>query len=431
MFIRSGKLRLKYYFATAAGLLLLTGCLDHQEPPKAAPPPAQVEAYITKAQTVPITFDHTGQIQASQSVDIRARVTGVLMDQGFVEGTTVTQGQYLFRIDPRVYEADVRVGAANVLQAQANVQSADRDLKRTRLLTQTKAVSQEELDKALTTYETASAAQKLAEANLYKAQVELTYTTVTAPISGKIGKAEKRPGDLVDTTDNSLLCSISKQDPIWVVFFVSEREMLEYRRDVAEGNVIVPADGKLQVGVTLLDQTDYKYTGEINFFDVKIDPQTGTALVRAELPNTEGQLVPGQFVKAHVRGVIRPNVILLPQLAVQQGMQGSFVYVSDPQGVVEMRPIKTGKWEGRSWIVESGLKAGERVLTGGLLKVRPGANVQLTTVTRELPPEPLSAELGAAQTSATATLTSGTVSQPGIDAEPAKAGGKEAGTASR
>jgi membrane fusion protein (multidrug efflux system) len=388
---------------------LLQGCDSKSEAPKAAPPPAQIEAYVTKAQTVPVSFDHTGQITASQKVDVRARLTGVLVEQGFTEGTTVTKGQFLYRIDPRTFEADVRVGSANVLQAQANVQAADRDLKRSRTLASTKAISQEEVDNALTKYETSVAAQKLAEANLYKAQVELTYTTVTAPISGKVGRAEKRPGDLVDTTNNSLLCTITTQDPIWVEFFVSEREMLDYRRNVREGRVVLPENGKLTVDVTLLDGTPYAPKGEISFFDVKIDPQTGTALVRAELPNPEGQLVPGQFVKAHVRGVTRPNLVLVPQAAVQQGMQGTFVYVTDDKGQVEMRPIKAGSWEGSSWIVESGLKPGEMVITGGLLKVRPGATVQVTTVTRTLPPEKLSPAAAAAMQTTT------TASQPGTD----------------
>ena len=404
-------MRCHFLALSFSAVILLAGCKQQDAAPKAAPPPAQVEVYVTKAQTIPITFEHTGQIQASQQVDVRARVTGILLEQGFTEGTTVSQGQYLFRIDPRTFEADVRIGAANVLQAQTNVQAADRDLKRTRTLAQTKAVSQEEVDNALTKYETTAAAQKLAEANLYKAQVELTYTTVTAPIRGKIGKAEKRPGDLVDDGTNSLLCTISNQDPIWVVFFVSEREMLEYRKDVSEGRVIVPADGKLKVGVTLLDGTPYGPMGEINFFDVKIDPQTGTALVRAVLPNPEGLLVPGQFVKAQVRGVTRPNMILVPQAAVQQGMQGSFVYVSDEKGTVELRPVKAGKWEGTSWIIESGLRVGEKVITGGLLKVRPGGSVDVTTVTRTLPPDPAAARSLQLQTSGTATMTSATVTQ--------------------
>jgi membrane fusion protein (multidrug efflux system) len=187
--------------------------------------------------------------------------------------------------------------------------------------------------------------------------------------------------------------------------------MLDYSRDRAEGRIRLPENGKLSVGVTLLDGTPYKHTGEINFFDVKIDPQTGTALVRAELPNTEGQLVPGQFVKAHVRGVTRPDLILVPQAAVQQGMQGSFVYVADVKGNVEMRPVKTGKWEGNSWIIESGLDAGERVITGGLLKVRPGSTVEVTTVTRTLPPDKISPQgVAARQTTGTATA------QPGLKA---------------
>jgi membrane fusion protein (multidrug efflux system) len=344
----------------------------------------QVEVYVTKKQTLPAAFDHIGQVEASQTVDVRARVAGVILTQGFVEGTTVSEGAFLFRIDPRPFEADLAIAEAKLLQQQVTVQAEKRNLVRAQTLSKTNNISREDVEDAQSKYNTALAGMKLAEADRYKTQLELSYTTVTAPISGKIGRAEKRPGDLVDTTANSLLCTITKQNPAWIIFHVSERESLEYTRDIKSGKLVLPPDGKLSIGITLLDKSSYPYTGEINFFDVKIDPQTGQALVRADLPNPAGILVPGQFVTVHVRGVLRPDLVIVPQEAVMQGIQGAFVYVVDDHKTAEMRPVKTSSWEGSGWIIESGLGADEKVITGGLLKVRPGAEVDVTTVTRTI-----------------------------------------------
>jgi len=384
-FRRAGAATISFIMAAC---LLLPACRKAAAPPPAMPP-AQVEVYVTRRQTVPATFSHIGQVEASQDVEVRARVEGVVLSQGFEEGTTVTQGDFLFRIDPRPFEANLAIAEAKVVQAGVNVESEQRNLSRTQGLARTNSVSREEMESAQTKYNTALAGLKLAEADRYKSQLELSYTTVTASISGKIGRAEKRPGDLVDTGENSLLCSISQQNPAWIVFHVSEREALDYNRDVKSGKIKLPPDGKLSVGVELLDHTPYPQSGEINYFDVKIDPQTGTALVRAELPNPEGRLVPGQFVKVFVRGAQRDNMVVVPQAAIQQGMQGSFVYVAGEKGLIEMRPVTLGTWEGQGWLIESGLEENERVVIGGLLKVRPGATVDVTTVTEKLESIPM------------------------------------------
>lgn len=382
----------KLIIPAVLGSVLLAGCrkAETKSAPPPPPPPA-VEVYVTKKETVPHVLEHIGQTDASQTVDVRARVTGVLLQQGFQEGTTVTQGDFLFRIDPRPFEADLQIAEARLLQAQVDVDAAKRDLNRSRQLIASNSISKEDLDDAVTKYNTALAAVKLAEANVYKARLELSYTTVTATIDGKIGRALKRPGDLVDDGSNSLLVTITRQDPIFVNFFVSEREMLDYRRSLEEKRIILPPDGNLDVVVTLLDGTVYPEKGQINFYDVKIDPQTGTALVRAELPNRAGLLVPGQFVKVHLKGAARPGQIMVPQRAVQMGLQGPYVYVVGEENKVEMRPVKTSNWEGKSWIIESGLREGERIIVNGVQKARPGNEVNVTTVTTTLTEPPLSA----------------------------------------
>jgi membrane fusion protein (multidrug efflux system) len=343
-----------------------------------------VETYTTELLTVPVISDYVGQTEASQQVDVRARVEGVVWEIGFEEGTSVTAGQFLFRIDPRPFEADMQIAEAKTYQAKVAVQSAERDLNRTRRLQESASVSREELDNATSAYETAVADMRLAEANLMKARLELSYTTVTASIAGMVGKALKKPGDLVDAGQNSLLCNITAQNPMFVTFNVSEKDLLEQRNAEQAGRIIAPADDDYEVEITLLDGSRYPFSGHINFADVKIDPQTGTGLVRAAFPNDKGLLKPGQFVKVHVKGARRTNTVMVPQTAVMIGMQGTYVYVVDDAGKVEMRPVKATDWEGRNWIIESGLVGGERVIINGTNKTQPGAEVKVTTETQTL-----------------------------------------------
>ena len=364
-------------------LIQLSGC-KKSAPPQPARPPAEVEVYPVKPMDIPVTYTHIGQTLASQDVEIRARVQGVIWDMSFTEGTTVTAGQYLYRIDPRPFEADAQIAEAQAYQAKVAVDAAKRDLDRTRRLQSSASVSQEELDNAQTAFETAIATQKLNEANVFKARLELSFTTVTAPVSGLVGKALKRPGDLVDTGTNSLLTNISVQEPIFVNFTISEKDMLEFRKNTDEGHIIVPDNSEYQVKLELLDKSMYDEIGRINFLDVKIDPQTGTGEFRAIFENKSAQLRPGQFVKVHIIGVERKNTVVIPQKAVMQGMQGSYVYVVDDKSHVEMRPVVTSNWEGNNWIIESGLKADEKVIITGTNKTAPSAEVKVTTVTTSL-----------------------------------------------
>lgn len=368
--------------AGAGCLLVIAGC-ERSQPARPARPPAQVEVYTAEPLTVPVTYQYVGQTEASQLVDVRARVQGVVWETGFEEGTRVNAGQFLFRIDPRPFEADTQIAEAKNYQAKVAVQSAERDLNRTKKLQASASVSQEELDNASSAYETAVASMRLAEANLLKTKLELSYTTVTAPISGMIGKALKKPGDLVDTTANSLLCNITAQDPMYVTFSASEKDLLEQRTAEQAGRIIPPAKNDYEVEIVLLDGTVYPQTGHINFADVTIDPQTGTGQIRAAFPNPDGLLKPGQFVEVRVKGAKRTNTIMVPQTAVMLGMQGSYVYVVE-KDKVEMRPVTATDWEGRNWIIQRGLSADENVIITGTNKTQPGAEVEITTVTTKL-----------------------------------------------
>ena len=364
-------------------VIVLSGCA-RKPAPQPARPPAEVEVYTTAENDVPVTFTYIGQAEANQDVEVRARVQGVIWDIGFQEGTSVTAGQFLFRIDPRPFEADLQIAEAQSYQAKVAVDAARRDLDRTRKLQASASVSQEELDNALSKFETAVASQKLSEANVVKARLELSYTTVTAPIAGLVGKALKRPGDLVDTNDNSLLCNISAQDPMFIEFTVSEKDLLQYRRDVSSGHILAPEQSDYKIRIQMLDKSYYAQEGRINFSDVKIDPQTGTAEVRAVIANPDGFLKPGQFLQVHVLGARRTETVMVPQRAVMQGMQGSYVYVVGSDSKVEMRPVTASGWEGRNWIIESGLDKDEQVIIAGTNKTAPGSPVKVTTVTKEL-----------------------------------------------
>ena len=366
-----------------AGSLTLAGC-KKETAGRPSPPPAEVEVYKTEEVVVPVTFSYIGHTAASQEVDVRARVEGVVWELGFEEGTSVTAGQHLFTIDPRPFEADTQIAEARVFQAKVAVQSAERDLNRTRALQSSESVSREDLDNAISLYETSVATLRLTEAELVKAKLELSYTTVTAPINGMVGEAEKKEGDLVDPSANSLLVTITAQNPMYVNFTVSEKDMLEYRNLVDSGRIKAPALGDFEIGIELLDGTLYPEVGYINFLDVVIDPTMGSGTFRAEFKNDDGVLKPGQFVKVYILGAQRTSTIMVPQRAVMQGMQGTYVYVVDEENKVTMRPVEATNWEGLNWIIESGLDAGENVIVAGTNKTAPGAEVKQTTVTTEL-----------------------------------------------
>jgi membrane fusion protein (multidrug efflux system) len=311
-------------------------------------------------------------------------VQGVVWEQGFEEGTSVTAGQFLFLIDPRPFEADLQIAEAQTYQAKVAVQSAERDLNRTRSLQASASVAREELDDAISLYETNVAAMRLAEAQLVKARLELSYTTVTAPVRGLVGRAMKKTGDLVDSGANSLMVTITTQNPMYVIFSAAEKDLLDRRNSIEAGFIVPPENEEYDVEIVLLDGTVYGHTGRINFRDVEIDPMTGTGQIRAEFPNPDNLLQPGQFVEVRLKGARRTGATVVPQNAVMQGMQGSYVYVVGEDKKVEMRPVTPTIWEGQNWIIEDGLSPGDRVIIAGTNKTAPGAEVNVTTVTETL-----------------------------------------------
>jgi membrane fusion protein (multidrug efflux system) len=307
------------------------------------------------------------------------------MEKTFVEGATVKAGDVLFRIDPASYEAELARAKAQLMEAQAQLSRTERDAARATTLFQRQYGSEKARDDAVSSFELAKASVAGAEAQVRTAEINLSYTTITAPISGITSLRMLPEGSLVGTgASDSLLTRISQLDPVYVHFSFSDSEATEIRRLLDTGEGKGPVDGKLQAWVRFGDGKTYDHVGYVDFTDSSIDLQTGTVRARAVIPNPEARLRPGQFVRVSVEGVTRNNTVVVPQAAVMQGPQGQFVYAIDAQNKASIRPVTIGREVTDGWIVEKGLSAGDRIVTEGVIKVRPGSAV--TTASNDSAP---------------------------------------------
>jgi membrane fusion protein (multidrug efflux system) len=350
-------------------------------------PPAEVTVLAVAPQPLPVTYEYVGQTIGSREVEVRARVTGILLKRNFVEGAAVKKGQSLYNIDPAPFEAVVARAEADVAAAEARLDQAARNAARMRPLYADKAVSQKEFDDAVSTEAIGQADTKSAKARLAEARLNLGYTKVESPLSGLASRSNRSEGTLVSGPD-VLLTTVVQVDPIWVQFGIPDNEQARLRKEVEAGRLKLPPNGSFEVSVQLADGTEFPRTGRLNFYDVRITPNTGTQDARAELPNPDGALRPGQFVRVILKGATRPNAVKVPQRAVLEGPQGKFVYVVNNKSQAEARPIEAGEWAGDSWVITSGLKPGERVILDGVLKLGPGAPVKVADAAKpEAKPE--------------------------------------------
>lgn len=343
--------------------------------PGGPPPPPQVTFVVTELGSVPITFDFVGVTEASKVVEIRARVRGFLESREFDEGAMIQEGTRLFQIDPRPFEADLEIAKAQVAQAEARLKLAEKDVARLKSVSVPGAIAQSDLDKQSAEQTNAVAALNLAKAEQAKAELELGYTSVKAPLTGFVGKAQKEMGSLVDEGSNGLLTVMRQVNPIYVSYTMTEAEYLEWRKLAADGGYVLNGSDKPYLEINLLDGSEYPVHGTIDFEDTAISTSTGSVELRATFENPANALKPGQFVRAHMHGYVRPNSIVIPQRAVSESPQGSFVYVIGEGDKAEMRMIQPGQWTGSDWIIESGLNPGEKVVVDGLIKVQPGVVV--------------------------------------------------------
>jgi membrane fusion protein (multidrug efflux system) len=358
----------------AALALVAVAC---NKPAPGAPPPPDVSVLTVEPRTVPARYEFVGQAEASKHVEVRAQVSGVIVARPYVEGTDVPKGTVLFRIDPTQYEAAYRSAQAQLANARAALANADRNLARLRPLLADHAVAQKDVDDAETAQQEASASVQSAEAAVDRAKKDFENTYVRAEIAGRAGRAQMVLGALV-SGPSDLLTTVDQVDPIYVNFSPSDQEVLRWRRDAASKRLIFPT-GALQVRGILSDGSVLRHEGKVNFIDVSLQSVTGTLQLRAEFPNPEHALLPGQFVRVRLLGLERTGAILVPQRAVQQGLNGAYVYVVADSNKVASRNVVASNWDGGWWIIDDGLSAGDRVIVDGVQKVAPGLTVHPTT----------------------------------------------------
>jgi membrane fusion protein (multidrug efflux system) len=360
-------------------LLLLAGCSE--KAPPAAPPPPQVEVMTVAGQTVADEPEFIGQTEAFRPVEIRPQVTGIIKEVFFIEGRNVKINDRLYLIDPVPFKAIYLSGKARVAQAQAQLVQAEQDLARVKPLLEQQAVSRKNVDDAVAAMLGAKAALEAAQSDLVKAKFDFDNTLITAPVNGRIGRSHFYEGRLV-SAQTTLLTTIDQLDPMYVNVSVPESYLLRRRRELAEHKVERPDIFKLRGVMTFSDGSVYPQEGILDFADVTLRPETGMLQARFTFPNPEGgfspgqsYFYPGQFVKIRLKGYIRTDAILIPQRAVQQGPKGSFVYVIDEKDKAELRPIHASTWRGTEWLIEDGLRSGERVVVEGFHRIQPGVQV--------------------------------------------------------
>ena len=362
---------------------LLNGC-KKEKASVATAQTVEVTAVKVEPRTVPITFEWIAQTESSRQVEIRARVEGILEKRVYREGSLVHEGEVMFEMERKPFEARLALAKAELGEQEARLANARQTLARVNDLSQKKVVSRQDLDDATNSERAAAAAVEAAKAKVTEAELNLSYTTVRAPITGLSSYATKHDGSYIGAGADSMLTYVAALDPIRVNFSVSENQLLRFRDEIKASRLVVPPDDAFEVEVVLADGQTHPQKGRLTFGDLAFSRDTGTYLVRAEVPNPEGDLRPGQFVHARLLGAVRPNAILIPKRSVLQGAQGSFVWVVGPQSKAELRPIEMGDWYGDDWFVNEGLQAGETVVVDGGIKVQPGETLKVVEPAAQL-----------------------------------------------
>ena len=336
--------------------------------------PAQVGFVVVQPGPVPVETTLSGRINAFRSAEVRPQVSGVIHRRLFTEGAVVRAGQPLYQIDPSLYRATVAQASANLASAQAAAQAAQVKADRYRPLAAAQAISQQDYTDAAAQARQARAAVAQNRAALNTAQINLRFTTVPAPISGRIGRSLFTVGALVSASQADPLAVIQRLDPIFVDMQQSSTQLLTLRRLLASGGVL---PGSSQVHLKLEDGSDYGFTGTVQFSEITVNEATGTVTLRASFPNPQGGLLPGMFVQAVFEQAIDPDAFLVPQQAVLRDIGGEgFVYVVGPGNKLARRNIKTQRAVGGNWVVTDGLRRGDKVVTQGLSNLKNGMPVR-------------------------------------------------------
>ena len=415
-----------------ATTLTLTACGNAGSAPGAAGPGGmsapEVSVITVSSQAQPVEMEYTGQTVGSRETEVRARVSGIVQKRIYTEGAVVKAGQVLFELDPATFRNQLAAAEANVAVAQARVNQTQRDQARLTPLVAEAAVSQREFDDSKSAAESARATLQQATAQANEARLNLGYTQVTAPISGTTGISNKADGSLVGGTD-TLLTTIVQTNPMLVNFSVSEADLLRMNQQLNAGQLNVPGkratNGSLgfTVKVKLADGSVYPMAGKLNFASERVNPATGSFDMRAELPNPDGVLRPGQFVRVFLSGATRPASLSVPQRAVIDSPFGKIVFVVNKEDKLEPHPVELDAWTQGNWIVTKGLKDGDRVLVEGFIKAHdPGMLVKPVPYVPAAVGAPGGAASGApggAPAAAPATPATSDTNKPKTPAEPA------------
>jgi len=359
-------------------LVVAAAACSEQAPPPPRPPP-EVSVLAVAPQSIPYVMNFVAQTESSRQVDIVARVSGYLDRIAYREGELVKEGQLLFQLDPKPFQADLDAAKGELLAQQARFATAKANLERVKPLAELDALSRADLDRAQGDYDAANAAVFAAQAKVRAAQINFGYTTIRAPVTGLASRSSQRQGAYVNAmSESAKLTYVAALDPIWVNFSVSQNQAAKLRDMVEKGQLIAPAQLDFDVELVLSDGSVFPHKGHISFADPSFSQETGSFLVRAVLPNPREALRPGMFVTARLSGATRPNAIVVPQLAVQQGSNGHLVYVVKADGTAEVRPVVVGDYQGdQDIVIMSGLHAGDRVVVDGALRVVPGQPVKV------------------------------------------------------
>ncbi|MET3218666.1 UNVERIFIED_ORG: membrane fusion protein (multidrug efflux system) [Burkholderia territorii] len=367
--------------ATAAVFLAACGKKESAPPPQTP----EVGVVTVQPQAVPVFTDLPGRTSAFLVAQVRARVDGIVLRREFTEGTDVKAGQRLYKIDPAPYIAALNSAKATLAKAQANLVTQNALVARYKVLVAANAVSKQDYDNAVATQGQAAADVAAGKAAVDTAQINLGYTDVVSPISGRVGISQVTPGAYVQASQATLMSTVQQLDPVYVDLTQSSLEGLKLRQDVQSGRLKTSGPGAAKVSLILEDGKTYSEAGKLQFSDVTVDQTTGSVTIRAVFPNPGKVLLPGMFVRARIEEGVNENAFLVPQIGVTHDQKGQAIaMVVNASNKVEPRPLKTTGMQGQNWIVEGGLQAGDHVIVQGVDKVRPGATVK--TVPAQLAP---------------------------------------------
>jgi membrane fusion protein (multidrug efflux system) len=365
--------------AAAVSMLLLAGCGDkisNAQAQGAGMPPPEVAIVSVAPQSIAMTTELPGRLEAARIAQVRARVPGIVTKRVFREGSDVKAGDILFRIDAAPFQATYNSVQAALAKAEANHAQANLKVQRYKPLVETNAISKQEYDDALTAQLQTAADVAAAKAARESARLNLGYATVTAPISGRVGRALVTEGALVGQGEATPLALVQQLDPIYVNVTQSSTEVMQLQRALANGQLKSAGKGQAKVTLLMEDGTAYPHPGKLLFSDLTVDQSSGAITLRAEVPNPDRSLLPGMYVRARIEQGIKDQAIAVPQQAVQRDPSGSSVMLVGADGKVAVQPVKAEAAQGSTWIISEGLKAGDRVIVEGFQKVRPGAVVK-------------------------------------------------------